>query len=578
MSLTDFSIKQSNAYINGVSLKLSKGASIKDVSLMERAVIAGANANNNSNYQTKVLFLQLKENINNKNSFFNFIDKGIKQAELDIGRLKNTPFAMLPVNAENANIQIKALAEKYVKNIRTINNNKTVVQKSLNTVITDTNKSEQTAIGSTLGKFKKTFLLFPIILGIFIILIITLTIMTSASITGMTGSVVKMLKNISEGEGDLTKRIDVKSGDELGKLAGYFNLFIDKLKTIIENIDNVSRNIKSLGYDLASSSEETSASVEEISATMSSIKEKTEYLNREIKESLSATGTEKEIIGKVANLVTEQVEIVTQSSSAIEEIIAAIKNMTGVAQAKQDTTSKLKELAQSGKLEVAKNAESIREVHKNTGVITEMIKVIQDVADKTNLLAMNAAIEAAHAGAAGKGFAVVADEIKKLAETTGENVKNISATLENILDKIDMSTSISEKMGQVMENIFSGIVDITDAISELIQGMVELSVASDQITGDLGKLISSTDDVKTSSEDMKKKTVLVEEIAERVSSIADENLAGIEEISKGMQEIVQATKNFSELGTRNTENLTILETEISRFKIDDRSKADKERL
>ena len=96
--------------------------------------------------------------------------------------------------------------------------------------------------------------------------------------------------------------------------------------------------------------------------------------------------------------------------------------------------------------------------------------------------------------------------------------------------------------------------------------MVELSAASDQITSDLGKLIRSTDDVKNSSEGMKEKTVLLEEVAQRVSNIADENLSGIEEISKGMNEIVQATKNISELGTRNTENLIVLEAEISRFK------------
>ncbi|RKX85333.1 MAG: hypothetical protein DRP57_03980 [Spirochaetes bacterium] len=191
---------------------------------MERAVIAGANANTNSNYETKVLFLQLKENTDKKDAFFSFIDRGIKQAELNIERPKNTPFDMLPVNAKNANVKIKVLAEEYVKNIGTINNNKAIILKSLDKIINDTNKLEQNAINSTMESFKNAYILVPIILGVFVILIIAFTVMISASITGMTGSVVNMLKNISEGEGDLTKKIIVKSNDELGKFAEYFNL------------------------------------------------------------------------------------------------------------------------------------------------------------------------------------------------------------------------------------------------------------------------------------------------------------------------------------------------------------------
>ena len=224
MSLADISIKQSDTFIKEVSLKLAKGASVDEVSLLERMVIGNANANSNSNYETKVLFLELERNIDKKDAFFSFIDRGIKQAELNIERPKNTPFDMLPVNAKNANVKIKVLAEEYVKNIGTINNNKAIILKSLDKIINDTNKLEQNAINSTMESFKNAYILVPIILGVFVILIIAFTVMISASITGMTGSVVNMLKNISEGEGDLTKKIIVKSNDELGKFAEYFNL------------------------------------------------------------------------------------------------------------------------------------------------------------------------------------------------------------------------------------------------------------------------------------------------------------------------------------------------------------------
>ncbi len=568
MQLTSYSIKQSNAYINTVVEKLVKGASIREVSLLERGVIAGANANNNTSYMTQILFLRLKRDISYEKAFFDFVEKSIKQAENSAQKLKGTPFEALPVNAKKAHLKIKELATDYVKNVKAISEIKGEINTRFKAALKDIDKYELATIHDEVINVTKMIILIIGSIFIFAIIIAIITFFISRSLVTTVDSTVRILKDISEGEGDLTKKIEIDSEDELGELARYFNLFVDKLKAIIRNIKQVTADTKRMGYDLASSSEETSAAVEEISATVGSIKDKTGFLNTEIKKSLDATMSVKDLILKISNLIGKQSDVISQSSAAIEEMIASIKNMTEVAKEKEREADELKNLAKKGQEHVAKNTDSISDVYKSAGVIRDLINVIKEVADKTNLLAMNAAIEAAHAGEAGKGFAVVADEIKKLAETTGANVKDISTTLENIIDKIDQSSKVSEETGSVMEEIFRGISEITGAIQELIQGMVELSTASDEITNGLGNLINITDTVKTTSQDMDEKTRVMEKAAVQVSNISDENLAGIEEINVGMGEIVKAVKNFSELGTRNSENVSLLEKEVEIFKID----------
>ncbi len=568
MSLTDYSIQQSNKYINDVAAKLARGASFREVSLLERGVIAGANANTNANYRIQVLFLRLRSDLKYEKEFFDFIDKGIKQAEISAKRLRGTPFEALPVNAKKANLKIKGYATDYVTNVKRVRDIRNQINVLFKKTLKDIDNYEISSIHEDVSYIIGVFILIIGSIFLFIVLTALLSFVISRSLIGTINSTVEMLRDISEGEGDLTKEISIASNDEVGELARYFNQFVGKLRVIIKEIARVTEDTRRLGYDLASSSEETSAAVEEISATVGSIKDKTVFLNGEIKKSLDATMSVKDLILKISELIGKQSNVITQSSAAIEEMIASIKNMTEVAKEKERETDELKNLAQKGQQHVARNIDSIGEVYKSAGVISDLINVIKDVAEKTNLLAMNAAIEAAHAGEAGKGFAVVADEIKKLAETTGANVKDISVTLESIIEKIDQSSKVSEETGFVMEDIFKGISEITGAIQELIQGMMELSAASDQITKGLGNLINITDSVKSTSQEMDGKTKIMEEAAVKVSDISDENLAGIEEINAGMGEIVRAVKNFSELGSRNSENVALLEKEVKIFKIE----------
>jgi methyl-accepting chemotaxis protein len=256
-------------------------------------------------------------------------------------------------------------------------------------------------------------------------------------------------------QGDLTVRASVRSRDEIGRVANYFNDFIGTLESMVRQVKVVSDNAGEISNDLAASSEETAASLHEIRVNTENMKNKIVRLDGEISDSVSSARDMRDYIGKLTELIQNQAAAITQSSASIEQMGASINNIAKTAEEKLRISNELEMTAQGGQREMEETEQVIKKVAQSAGVIMEMIEIIQGIATKTNLLAMNAAIEAAHAGEYGKGFAVVANEILNLAESSAESAKQITQSLVEVMDYIKISESSTEKTGvaffQIME-------------------------------------------------------------------------------------------------------------------------------
>jgi methyl-accepting chemotaxis protein len=373
----------------------------------------------------------------------------------------------------------------------------------------------------------------------------------------------ELLKLVSDG--DLRINIDIESKDEVGALSKDMNSFISKLNYTMNNFKNVVCKGKNLSDTLACDSLVVSNHTAEINGTMNQLKKKLEDFNKEIDGSSREVTGIKKFIEIVNNLINDQAAAVNESSAAIEEMIASMRNITENTQGKKAFSDELLNRAGIGKIDMNETVQSIENISKSAETIFQMIGVIEHVAASTNLLAMNAAIEAAHAGDSGKGFNVVAEEIRKLAETAGANSKDISGKLKKIISDIQKTSKITMKTSDTITQIITGIVDLSKNMNETLDGMSEIAAGTTQIIESLGMLRKTSEDVRHSSGEMTDKTMKVENAIRALSLLSSENKTGFDDITWKIDKITKSVNNLSTLSKTNFDNINTIENEVSKF-------------
>jgi methyl-accepting chemotaxis protein len=381
-------------------------------------------------------------------------------------------------------------------------------------------------------------------------------------------SVLHMLKDISDGEGDLTQKIEVKTKDEIGEIAKYFNLTFDKIRTLVALVKQQSLTLQNVGEDLSSNMTETAAAINEITANIQSIR------NQAVNQSASVTETSATMeqitkgIENLNRLIEDQSANVTESSSAIEQMMANIGSVTKTLVKNTENIKNLTDSSESGRSGLDKIAHDILEVAKDSEGLLEISQVIQNIASQTNLLSMNAAIEAAHAGESGKGFAVVADEIRKLAETSGNQAKTVSTVLKRIKDSIEGITTSTQDVLDKFDTIQTEVNTVAEQESGIRRAMEEQTTGSQQVLEAISILNDITQKVQSNSQEMLTGSQQVSEEASNMNTITQEITNGMGEMATGAEQITVAVNKVNELSNENKESIESLMKEVEKFKVE----------
>jgi len=409
---------------------------------------------------------------------------------------------------------------------------------------------------------------FTIILAIIAIAVTAVIVFFSlSSITKPISKVADTLKDISEGEGDLTRTISVKSNDEIGDLALYFNKTLEKIKNLIVNIKNEANGLSNIGNDLASNMTETAAAVNQITSNIQSIKERVINQSASVTQTNSTMGQVITNINKLNGHVANQSNNISQASSAIEEMVANIDSVTKTLVSNAENVKTLEEASEMGRSGLQEVAADIHEVARESADLLKINSVIKNIANQTNLLSMNAAIEAAHAGDAGRGFAVVADEIRKLAESSSMQSKTVSDVLKKIMESINKITKSTEHVLYEFEAIDSGVKTVAEQEDNIRNAMEEQGEGSKQVLNGVSNVNEITSQVKGGSEEMLEDSREVMNESHNLEIVTQEITGGMNEMASGADQVNVAVNHVNDICAKNREGIMHLLNEVSRFKV-----------
>lgn len=394
-------------------------------------------------------------------------------------------------------------------------------------------------------------------------------------------------------DGDLSEDIDVECDDEIGYLAGAFNQMIFSMRGMISELVAATSDVAERGKLLASNAERGSQAADSIASAIGQVAAESERQYRSTVGAVSVISDMTVSLNQLALSTGDQSKTVELTSDILNQMAVSIQDVAVSAQAVSEAAQQTSDAAHSGgqavrlsiqgmqkiRDKVFETAVRIKELGESSAQIGEIIQVIDEIAEQTNLLALNAAIEAARAGEHGKGFAVVADEVRKLAERSGKATKEIADLINNIQKgtekaveameegtrEVEQGANIAEDAGKALDNILRTVEKTYDQVQSISAAAEEISASSFEVVKAMENVAEITQKSTASTEELAAGSTEVHAAINAVSEAANENASAVEEIvssSEEMADVSRGISNDAQFLAETSENLSEM---VSRF-------------
>jgi methyl-accepting chemotaxis protein len=389
---------------------------------------------------------------------------------------------------------------------------------------------------------------------------------TSLGVAGPIAGAARRVREIAEGGGDLTQAIMAPQRDEIGDFIRGFNAFVSKLREIIARAKRSAYAVRAAQEELTAEATETSAALVQISANVEGVKGRIATLGSNVKEAKEVLDGLNAEIAQLDAAVDADVAAVEEATASVNQMVASIESAARAVEKRKIQADDLVETASSGGENLRRTADAIAGIQSHVDKISDLVGMINGIASQTNLLAMNAAIEAAHAGDAGRGFAVVADEIRKLAETSSSNAKEIATIIQGVVNDIAAASASGGLTSESFGEIDRGIREVSGALDEIRSVSAEMAVGGKDILGAMTELNGQSARVREAARRLETGRASVNGKMAGVSQVSAEAAGAMAEITVGVSEITRAMSGVADLGQRLHSAAAELFEEIDSFK------------
>lgn len=422
-----------------------------------------------------------------------------------------------------------------LENIHIISNN--LDRLKANGLDVNSESGEILSISTLFAKsIDKNRIFLSILITVFAAGVVTISIIISRSITVPLMKVVDMVKDIAEGEGDLTKRLEVTTKDELGELSSYLNTFIKRLNSIIVNITSNAETVTAASRELLNASEQVSGGTESLSQKANMVAAASEEMSSNM-SSVAAASEE----------AATNISIVSESASNMQQTLGEVA----------ENCDRAKTISSDAANQADKAAERVTFLGTAAQEISKVTETITDIAKQTNLLALNATIEAARAGDAGKGFAVVAGEIKELASQTASATKDIKERILKIQNYTEDTVLDVTKISAVITDINGIVLTIADSVEEQ-------SANATEVATNIGQASTGITEV---NENVSQSSHVSSEIAQDISGVN----AVAEDMSSTSTVLTQSATDLSDLSSNLRDLISVFKVSTQEVEANDNS-------